>query len=297
MRPGLASGPLLLALLAALAPARAQEDPGARGPRAVESVKVKVPKVGWFGTHLQVRYPRGPVAPGPVVLICHGWAAGSCKFVPLAEHLASRGIVAASFKQPDIFSSDLPRWGRQLRAGLDALLAAGRDPRSPLFGRLDPGRVALLGHSYGAAASVLVASQDLSLRGVVGLATVNQPHRALLLESGARLRGPLLLVTGQRDPLATTRGYVLPLFQAAAGAARRELLEVAGGGHDLYVGSGERAALARRHATAWLEHALGLRPADAWIDGRTARRDRDAGTLSRIELGPGGIAAVLGPGS
>mgnify|MGYP001237370492 CR=1 FL=1 len=294
MHPSSAARLALAALLLAPGLCGAQEDPGATGPHAVAKLRLKVAGVGWFGTRLDVRYPRDLAGPRPVVLICHGFLAWSSKFVPLAEHLASRGFVAASFQQPNVLSNDTPKWARQLRKGLETLLAAGQDPASPLRGRLDPARVALLGHSFGAAACVVLASEEPGLRGVVCLAPVNQKHRALLLARGAALRVPLLTITGQRDPLARTKDYVHPLFQGAALSPRRAFLEVKGGGHDLYVGNGERARLARRHATAWLEWILGARPLDAWTSGQRARLELEQGSLSRVDhAAAGGLLSAL----
>lgn len=291
------SGPWLLgALVCLLVPGavHAQADPGAAGPHPVAKLRVKVKGVGWFGSRLEVRYPADLTGPRPVVLISHGWFAWACKFVPLAEHLASRGIVAASFQQANVFSNHMPTWARDLKKGLVTLLAAGQDPSSPLRGRLDPSRVALLGHSFGAAACVSLASEDPGLRGVVCLAPVNQRFKQELMQRGAALRMPLLAITGERDPLARPKDYVHPLFAAATLAPRRAYLEVNDGGHDLYVGDGARALLARRHATAWLEWTLGLRAADEWITGQRARAELQQGALSRIDrAAPVGVAGAL----
>lgn len=286
MHRGIALLPLVFAL-----PVLAQQDPGARGPTPFDTLRVTVPLeqgTTWFDLHL----PR-VAGPRPTVVICHGWAAGSTKFRATAEHLASRGMVVASFQQPDPNGNSLPRWSRQLRVGLNGLLRANADPTSALFRRIDPARLALLGHSYGAAACVAVASEDPTVRAVVAWAPVNQPHKRLLMERAAQVRAPLLVITGQLDPLARTNCYARPVYLRATAAPRREFLEVTWAGHDFYVGTGKKPLLARRHSTAWIERAFGLRGADEWTDGSAAAREKKAWLLCKQERASAGFAGVL----
>ncbi len=270
---------LLLLALCTASVTRA-DDPAQRGPFAVRSARVEC-RVGeqQKASFLEVRLPDAP-GPRPVVVICHGWAAHAKKFVPLAEHLASRGFVAACFEQPDAWGSSTPRWARQLRDGIAALEAA-----PGLAGRLDWSRLALVGHSYGAAASVVVASEDPRVRAVVALSPVNQSHRALLLERGARLTMPLLVISGQFDWIATRR-YTQALYEAATSSPRRQFLHVAWAGHDLHVGGGDKAELSRRYSTAWLERALLGAPPSSLTSGSQPLRDLKEKRLVRALIFP-----------
>jgi pimeloyl-ACP methyl ester carboxylesterase len=277
-----------------LAPqARAQEDPAARGPYAVTSFVRRFTVNGGKKTYLDVRLPDAP-GPRPLVLLCHGWAAHTTKFAGLADHLASRGLAVALFEQPDAWGLSTPRWARQLSEGLAELLRWQADPTSPLHGRVDAGRLALVGHSYGAAASIVVAAGDPRVRCVVALAPVNQWNRGYVLAGARRLACPFLVLRGQWDWIAG--GQPKDFVHAATGARPRELLEVKGGGHDLYTGGGDRELLARRHVTAWLERFLAGAPdPQGYGDGRAAARDRDARRLSKIEVvAPAGLASALG---
>lgn len=271
----------LLLSLTLLLPAIAQEDPGVAGPVAFDRVRLDVAVDGgptWFELHL----PRAP-GPRPTVVICHGWAANAAKFRATAEHLASRGMVVASFQQTSPNGSSTPRWARELRQGIDALLRANASPASALRGRIDPTRLALLGHSYGAAACVVVASEDPTIGALVCWAPVNQPHKELLMERAARVRAPLLVITGQLDPLARTNCYARPVYLRATAAPRREFLEVFWAGHDFYVKKGEKPLLARRHTIAWIERAFGLRGEDEWTDGRAAAGEEKRWLLCKQE--------------
>lgn len=281
-------------LLTVGAPARAQDDPADAGPHRVTSHVLKITVSGGKRTFLDVRLPDA-VGPRPVVVICHGWAAHAPKFARLADHLASRGFAAALFEQPDAWGFSTARWARQLEEGLAALGRSNDDPQSGLRGRLDLGRLALLGHSYGAAASIVVAGRDARIDAVVALAPVNQWNRRLVLESAGRVRAPLLVMAGQWDWVATNRAHTRAYYRAAAGAAARQYLEVRLGGHDLYTGGGAKERLALRYATAWLERFLAVAPHASLTDGRAARADLTARRFNLVEVdAPAGLVGSLG---
>ncbi len=108
-------------------------------------------------------------APAPVVVLCHGFK-GFAEwgfFPPLAALLAERGLAAVRFDFADSGMrlgedrvSDLDAFRRQTISGevgdLLAVLAALPE-LAP--GRLDPGRVALFGHSRGGAVALLAAAR------------------------------------------------------------------------------------------------------------------------------------------
>jgi dienelactone hydrolase len=273
------------------ASARAQDDPAVRGPHPVTSHVLKITVNGGKKTFIDVRLPNVP-GPRPVVVICHGWAAHAPKFSRLADHLASRGFAAALFEQPDAWGSSTPRWATQLEDGIAALARSNDDPQSALRGRLDFGRLALLGHSYGAAASIVVAGRDARVDAVVALAPVNQPHRDLVLASAARIRAPLLVMAGQWDWVATNKRHTRAYYHAATSAPARQYLEVRLGGHDLYVHGGEKERLTLSYSTAWLERCLGVATHAALIDGRAARVEK---RFNLVEVdGPPGFVDSLG---
>lgn len=213
----------------------------------------------------------------PAVLAMHGWGANASTMWPVAAPLVNAGMAVLLLdarchgdSDDEAFTS-LPRFAEDIAAGLRWL---GAQPR------VDAGRIALLGHSVGAAAALLHASRTARQEGqpvaaVVSLAAFAHPEelmRRILRERGvpypvlgwAVLRHvqkaigerfdaiapvntiravdvPVLLVHGRADE--TVPFEDAPRLQRAARAAR--LLAV-DGGHDL------REALAP-HAAAIAE--------------------------------------------
>ena len=107
-----------------------------------------------------VWYPEGE-GPFPLVLIVHGNHAASRSSDPgyeyLGRHLASRGSIAVSVDENflngtllgDPLGSEMPLRGWLLLEHLAQWQRWNSDSEFPLFGRIDTGAVALLGHSRG----------------------------------------------------------------------------------------------------------------------------------------------------
>lgn len=202
---------------------------------------------------------RGDGSTRAAVAVMHGWGASAGDLVPAARMLAAAGLHTLVLdarchgrSDSDDFAS-MPRFAEDLETGVAWL-------RAQSF--VDPDRVAVLGHSVGAGAALLVAARDPRIAGVVSVSSMAHPGRfmqtALVrqrvprpLASGAlryvervighryddfaplrsvtRIQSPLLLVHGDADtvvPVSDAR-----LLQAAA-RTHAELVVVPDAGHD-----------------------------------------------------------------
>jgi len=254
----------------------------------------------------------------PVVLFSHGFGSSSRAYGPLVDHWAAHGFVAVQPTHLDSrtvgLAPDDPRrpslWRHRVEDmtrvldDLDRLEAAVPGLR----GRVDHGRVAAAGHSFGGqTAGVLLGlrvvdrvdgteldlSDDRIGAGVL-LATAGRGGADLrpgviaampwLNPSFAHLSTPTLVVVGDADvsPL-TTRGpdWLTDPYRLSPGA--RALLTLVGGEHSLGGIPGYeaaettdedpvRVAVVQRMTTAFLRSALD--PDDpAWRDAAAALRD------------------------
>ncbi|MEZ0229481.1 MAG: alpha/beta hydrolase family protein, partial [Planctomycetota bacterium] len=256
---------VLLVVVAFGPVARAQDDPGARGEAVVTSRSLVAEPAGDWKIPIELRVPAGVEKP-PLVVIQHGYTHRASFWLPLAEHLASRGFAVAVVDQPNPLDVDPSVWARRLRAAVDALEKDGS---------FDFERVAILGHSYGGVAATLLAAEDPRVKTVVSVAAGGLfVYRDRYLRAAEAMKQPLLAVSAETDTIVPTSIFSRPAFERARNARERLYVEVKGAGHLRFAdvplpgGDDQRATLAR-HATGWLEGQLGLRGDSAeWIDGR-----------------------------
>ena len=165
-----------------------------------------------------LRRPGGRRGRVPVVVVLHGFKGfrrwgffpwlgeriAEAGFASLVLDLSHNGTDAAgeAYPRKDLFRAS--SW-RTHEEDLDAVIAAVRAGTLPGGDRLDPARIALLGHSLGGALAVLRAARDPEVRCVVALAPVNRADRFSPREKETwRAKGEL--------PIVNTRtGEVLPL--------------------------------------------------------------------------------------
>ncbi|MEW5726821.1 MAG: alpha/beta fold hydrolase [Pseudomonadota bacterium] len=212
------------------------------------------------GKRLSAWFIAPDPAPGPAVVVLHGWGSSAAELLPLAAplHRAGLGVLLLDARchgrsDDDDFAS-MPRFAEDLDHALDWLKARPE---------VDPTRTAAIGHSVGGAAVILAASRRDDLRAAVAVAAFAHPRWMMRRWLGAfripypilgwwvlrhveraighryddiaavtvvdRIRCPLLLAHGTDDPqvpFADARAIL-----AARGGASVELLPIDGFGH------------------------------------------------------------------
>ena len=156
-----------------------------------------------------------PVAPGPSPLVVYSHGRGGMRFIAsfCTEVLASHGFVVVACDHPgdttiDAFlgsavdeDEDLMLRPPDVSAVLDAVLAGDGD-WSWLAGHVDPARVGVVGHSFGATTALALAGGiaswpiDPRVRAIVGMAAYTRP---LGDETLRRVDIPTLLISGTAD--------------------------------------------------------------------------------------------------
>ncbi len=132
---------------------------------------VSIPTAG--NKHLFGWFVPAPSRPAPAVVLLHGWGGNAEMMLPLAPrlHRAGYGVLAFDARchgrsDPDSFAS-LPRFAEDLEHALEWL---ARKPGA------DPARLAVLGHSVGAGAALLVASRSDKVAAVISVAAFAHPE-------------------------------------------------------------------------------------------------------------------------
>ena len=211
--------------LAALAPVRAA--PASAPPRPVTLV-------GADGlTTLEV-WPAAvtsaslPGADRPVVVVLPGWNAPASMYGELTRDLTARGYVVAVFSHGDNLDESPADWDLWAEGALDLLVANAYAPASPLFHEVDPGRIAVVGHSLGGAAATLLASHDPRVKALAVFGP--QSGDTTFLAAASWITVPVLAIDGSLDriaPHALCGGVVI----ANAASADKASIVITGGNH------------------------------------------------------------------
>ncbi len=189
------------------------QGPGEHGFAGDQVREVRVP--GPRGRHLFGWLVSPPVTaqrPAPAVLAMHGWGANAAMMWPVVPplHAARFAVLLIDARchgrSGDETFTSMPRFAEDIAAGLAWL-------------RLQPDiavdRVALLGHSVGAAAALLHASRHHDVRAVVSLSAFAHPREVMRR-----------YMTEKRVPYPVLGWYVLRHVQRVIGVSFDDIAPV-----------------------------------------------------------------------
>jgi dienelactone hydrolase len=236
-----------------------------------------------------------PPAPGrfPLLIYHPGLAGYFADSSPLLEHLASHGfVVVSSAFQPDSPAS-LRIDADLLRSRSDVAFIVSQMRNDP---QVDPDHLGLLGHSYGATASLASAMGNHLVGAVASIdSTLDyQPVRALPLEGdwsqllqAERLRAPSLFFASRDNPRRPVGFDLVETFAAS----ERLLVEIDGVPHDSFIWHGPSGASLRADPAAarYLDaYRTVILFTQQFFDAHLKQNDRAIAFLdTQAEEGPG----------
>ncbi len=288
---------LALALVLPGSAAAYAEDPCDRidgdGTWKYDQVDVAVVATNGTTSPLPVYLPKGAKGPRPAVLVIHGFAANADMHDSFAKHLASRGFVVARFHNPHCLDFDLDVWRRNALRALDTLQAE-------LGQKIDWSRFGVLGHSYGGATTMSIAT-DPRVRAVATLAPGTAIFsRQKFLDYAKRVEVPILVVGAEFDPVVPAPMYARAGFDLLP-SKEKLYVEIARGEHLNFgdvklvwagfsdgkvegtIPAEEQRRISSRYFTPWLEKHLDVRKDPCgFTTGQRAAEDQGKGVLSRV---------------
>ncbi|GAA2893147.1 hypothetical protein GCM10010517_57680 [Streptosporangium fragile] len=164
--------------------------------------------------------PAGP-GPHPVAVLLHGFPGNERNF-DLAQALRRAGYAALVFHYRGSWGvGGSWSWGHVLEDAA-AVVTAVRNPAVAAAHRLDPRRVAVIGHSLGGFAALMTAAADPSITAVASIAGFDFGSAAAACRATPSLRATYVeAFEGGLLPLRNTSGEALVAEMEAAGDAWR----------------------------------------------------------------------------
>ncbi|XRQ06706.1 alpha/beta hydrolase family protein [Actinomadura welshii] len=152
--------------------------------------------------------------------------------------LASQGFVVMTLETNGLFDVPAAR-GEQLLAALDHLT---RDDR--VKDRVDPGRLAVMGHSMGGGGTLEAADDRPSLQAAIPLAPWNLSY------DWAGVRVPTMIMAADNDFIAPADSMARAYFDSLTGAPEKAYLELRNAGHMTF--NSPDATIAK-YSIAWMK--------------------------------------------
>jgi dienelactone hydrolase len=219
-----------------------------------------------------VYYPADTPTPIGGVAISPGWTEAQRQIRWWGPRLASHGYAvlildtnAARRDQPEERAEALIAAVRILRGENDR---AG----SPLRGRIDSGKMAVMGHSMGGGGTLIAANEyPNEIQAAI-------PFRSWQPDGNFdRITAPTLVMAGSADRVAAVGDHAWPHYESIPESTTKVFMEVDGGSH--FISDTRRRtdlAMIGRYGIAWLKlYLYGDERYRSFIYGAEAEADRD----------------------
>ncbi|MFD0687955.1 dienelactone hydrolase family protein [Actinomadura fibrosa] len=215
----------------------------ARGPFAI--AQVTVPAGSGTGFNKGTIYYPTDTGQGTFggVAVMPGFTSPQSVIQWLGPRLASQGFLVFTLDSLSLVDFPTAR-SQQLLAALDYLAT-----RSTVRTRLDPNRLAVMGHSMGGGASLWAAQNRPSLKASVPLA----PWETDTTWQGVRV--PTMIIGGQADTVAPPATMAIPDYTSMTSAPEKAYLELRNGGHGAPATESPTVA---KYALSWLKRFVDL---------------------------------------
>ena len=171
------------------------------------------------------------------VAVSPGYRASQASVAWLGPRLASQGFVVLTIDT--ISGADRPASrGEQLLAALEHLQG------TELATRIDPDRLAVMGHSMGGGGSLEAAKDDPALQAVVPLAPWNTD------KTFPEVTVPTMIIGAEDDRIAPVRRHAEPFYESLPADGDKAYLELADASHSAPTVSDTTVA---RYSLSWLK--------------------------------------------
>ena len=169
-----------------------------------------------------VHYPDGATPPFPIIAVVPGFASPQSSIQTWGPFLASHGIVTMTIGTNS--TADPPATRElALMDALDSLSGENTRTGSPIVGKLDLTRKAVMGWSMGGGGTLLAANDHPELKAAVGICAWNPGFQY------TKITVPTLMFAGTADTLAG--GQSQGFYTSIPAMTPKELYEVNGGSH------------------------------------------------------------------
>ncbi|MFT7471905.1 MAG: putative esterase [Kiritimatiellia bacterium] len=192
-------------------------------------------------------------APSSAAVLVPGYTATQDIYDWWGPALASLGIVVMIIDTNDPRDTFQPRKEAHI-AAVEFLKGEINNSESPINGKVDTNKMAIMGHSLGGGAA-LAAAMELGseIKAVIPL----MPYCCELGESFSGdysgLTVPTLIFTSSEDTVAPPAGHARALYDSIADSTKKAYVEFAEGTHNLPTNGGTELANQARLTFAWLK--------------------------------------------
>ena len=218
------------------------------GPFAVATTTVASGSGFGGGT---IYYPTNTTeGPFAAIVVAPGFTETQSNVNWWGPRLASHGFVVITINTNSTSDQPASR-ATQMIAALNRVVTLSQTSGNPIFGKVDPNRRGVMGHSMGGGGTLIAARDNPSLKAAIPFAPWNSSTTNF---SGIQV--PTMIIACENDSIAQVSSHASPFYNSLTDAIKKAFLEIAGGSHSCANSGNSNTRILGKYGVSWMKRFM-----------------------------------------
>jgi dienelactone hydrolase len=218
------------------------------GPFTYASTNVSSLSADGYGG-ATIFHPTNVAGPFAAIAISPGYTGTKSTMTWWGERLASHGFVVAVIDTNSIYDQPYQR-APQLMAALRQLVTFSNTSSHPIYRKVDPNRLGVMGHSMGGGGTLIAARDNPTLKAAIPLAPWNTSTNF------SSVSVPTLVVACESDSIAPVNSHASPFYNSLPSSTRKAFMEMNNGDHFCVMNGNDFTRIMGKYGVAWMKRFL-----------------------------------------
>ena len=196
-----------------------------------------------------IYHPTNVTGPFAAIAISPGFTGTQSTMSWFGPRLASNGFVVITI-DTNSTSDQPPSRATQLMAALNQLKTFSNTSSHPLYRKVDPNRLGVMGHSMGGGGTLIAAKDNPTLKAAIPLAPWNTSTNF------STVQVPTLIVACEIDDVAAVSSHASPFYNSIPSTTKKAFLEMNNGDHYCVMTGNANYRYMGKYAVSWMKRFM-----------------------------------------
>lgn len=196
-----------------------------------------------------IYHPTNVAGPFAAIAISPGYTGTQSTMSWWGPRLASHGFVVITIDTNSIYDQPYER-APQLMAALNQLVQFSNTSSHPLYRKVDPNRLGVMGHSMGGGGTLIAARDNPTLKAAIPLAPWNTSTNF------SSVTVPTMVVACESDTVAPVSQHASPFYNSLPSSTRKAFMEMNNGDHFCVMTGNDYTRLMGKYAISWVKRFM-----------------------------------------
>ncbi|OGB27210.1 MAG: hypothetical protein A3I66_11710 [Burkholderiales bacterium RIFCSPLOWO2_02_FULL_57_36] len=196
-----------------------------------------------------IYHPTNVTGPFAAVAVVPGYLASQSSINWWGPRLASHGFVVITI-DTNSTSDQPPSRATQLMAALNQLKTFSNTSSHPIYRKVDPNRLGVMGWSMGGGGTLIAARDNPTLKAAIPFAPWNSSTNF------STVSVPTLIIACESDSTAPVNSHASPFYNSLPSTTKKAYLEMNNGSHSCANSGNSNAGLIGKYGVSWMKRFM-----------------------------------------